>query len=226
MAITRGLFHAAARENRAARRMLGVLLAAASVSTACLTTGAMAGQFSIAPVAQPTFLMDGSAAKPTKAWAAFCLAAPTECRVDLTEPASFPLTDEAWTTIEQINRDVNRAVKAVTDLDYWGVGDRWDYPTDGYGDCEDIQLEKRRLLVEMGYPARALRIAMVINPEGEGHAVLVARTDRGDYVLDNRIEAVLPWYETGYVWVKREGDDDQMWVSLGGVRGPMETAGR
>lgn len=71
-----------------------------------------------------------------------------------------------------------------------------------------------------------MRMAMVINPEGEGHAVLVVSTSRGDFVLDNRIDEVRPWYRTGYVWVKREGDSAEQWVSLGGVKQPVETAAR
>ena len=213
------------RLQRSARAALAISVGAISLLIGGEAT--LAGQFSVTPgVGSMAFLSTGSATKPTKAWAAFCRIAPSECQVNLGEPAEFSLTEAAWNTLVSINHRVNRTIKAVTDLEYWGVGDRWDYPVDGYGDCEDIQLEKRRLLVERGFPARALRIAMVINPEGEGHAVLVARTDRGDYVLDNRIEEVLPWYRTGYVWVKREGDDAQRWVSLGGTRAPMVTAGR
>jgi hypothetical protein len=37
---------------------------------------------------------------------------------------------------------------------------------------------------------------------------------------------VLPWHETGYVYVKREGQDSMTWVSLGGVTSPTSTANR
>ena len=52
------------------------------------------------------------------------------------------------------------------------------------------------------------------------------RTNKGDYVLDNRVDVVLPWYRTGYVWVKREGDGTPTWISLGGVKAPIETAAK
>lgn len=185
----------------------------------------LAGSGASAASGDDPFLTDLGPTRPTAAWAAFCAAAPDECRTDRREPTFVRYTDEVWRTIVRVNRQVNRSIRAVTDAEHWGVSDRWDFPTDGLGDCEDIQIEKRRLLQAAGIPARAMRMAMVINPENEGHAVLVVRTDRGDFVLDNRVSAVLPWYDTGYVWVKREGDSATAWVSLGGVRGPIETAG-
>ena len=39
----------------------------------------------------------------------------------------------------RVNEHVNSVILAVTDQDHWGVVDRWDYPDDGMGDCEDIQ---------------------------------------------------------------------------------------
>jgi predicted transglutaminase-like cysteine proteinase len=125
-----------------------------------------------------------------------------------------------------VNRQVNEAIRPLSDQEHWGVGDRWDLPTDGAGDCEDYQLLKRKLLVEAGFPARALRITVVIDDEGEGHAVLMVRTDRGDFILDNKRNAVLPWHQTGYVYVKREGQDSASWVSLGRSTSPTVTANR
>jgi predicted transglutaminase-like cysteine proteinase len=59
---------------------------------------------------------------------------------------------------------------------------------------------------------------------GAGHAVLMARTDRGDFILDNKRKAVLPWRETGYRYVKREGSDNAAWVWLGNQAAPIVTA--
>jgi predicted transglutaminase-like cysteine proteinase len=109
---------------------------------------------------------------------------------------------------------------------HWGVEDRWDYPDDGFGDCEDYQLLKRRLLVQAGLPRRAMRMTVVIGDGGTGHAVMIARTDRGDFVLDNKRDAVLPWTETGYIYVKQEGVDGFAWASLGGRVSPIATANR
>ena len=123
-----------------------------------------------------------------------------------------------------VNRNVNGAIRPVTDEEHWGVADRWDIPTDGAGDCEDFQLLKRKLLAEEGLPRRAMRMTVVIDERGDGHAVLMVRTSRGDFVLDNKTNAVLPWAETGYVFVKRESQDRMGWVSLGGATSPTSTA--
>ena len=70
-------------------------------------------------------------------------------------------------------------------------------------------------------------MTVVIDELGEGHAVLMVRTDRGDYILDNKTSAVLPWDQTGYVFVKRESQDAVAWVSLGGrTASPTTTANR
>jgi predicted transglutaminase-like cysteine proteinase len=200
-------------------------MVALAVAAAALALGLATGQEAAAESRAPSFLAAGGPAKPTRAWAAFCASAPDDCDVNLREPAVIRYSRTAWADLVAVNAAVNEAVVARTDFDHWGVSDRWDYPTDGVGDCEDIQLEKRRRLVALGYPARAMRMAVVLNPEGEGHAVLLVRTDRGDYVLDNRIGAVLPWWQARYTWVKREGEDGPQWVALGNVKPAVETAG-
>jgi predicted transglutaminase-like cysteine proteinase len=61
-----------------------------------------------------------------------------------------------------------------------------------------------------------MRMAAVALPDGTGHAVLTISTDRGDIVLDNRRDAVLPWAATGYTYLKRESQDGVGWVELDG----------
>jgi len=123
-----------------------------------------------------------------------------------------------------VNREVNRRIKPITDLKHWGVVDRWDFPDDGWGDCEDYQLLKRKLLADRGLPRRAMRMTVVQDGKGEGHAVLMVRTDRGDFILDNQRGAILPWTRTGYVFVKREGQTSRAWVSLETDASPVVTA--
>jgi len=164
------------------------------------------------------------AAKPILGWIRFCEQNPTECAVDPAEPAAIDLTSTDWQTLIRINRQVNADIKAKTDKDHWGVDDRWDFAEDGYGDCEDYQLVKRKRLVEAGFPRRALRMTVVIDEEGAGHAVMMVRTTRGDFILDNKRNAILPWHKTGYVYIKREGDDGMAWASLGGRTSPTMTA--
>ena len=165
-------------------------------------------------------------ARPVPAWTEFCTRYASECAVDASEPAQVTLTPRLWQTVTGINRQVNTSLRAVTDQEHWGVPDRWDLAEDGSGDCEDFQLLKRKLLAEAGLPRRAMRMTVVIDEKGEGHAVLMLRTDRGDLVLDNKTSAVLPWHKTGYTFIKRESQDATAWVSLGSATAPTVTANR
>jgi predicted transglutaminase-like cysteine proteinase len=89
-------------------------------------------------------------ARPIKGWIRFCDQNPAECAVDPDEPTTIDLTAKDWQTLNRINQQVNGAIKAKTDMDHWGVEDIWDFAEDGYGDCEDYQLVKRKRLVEAG----------------------------------------------------------------------------
>ncbi len=191
---------------------------AAFVSSASAQTLVPARATGPIPVAGP--------AGPTHAWIRFCESHPHECRVDLSQPARISLNPSIWAALTQVNERVNSSILAVTDQDHWGVIDRWDYPDDGLGDCEDIQLLKRKLLVQTGLPQRAMRMAAVIDEQGQGHAVLMVLTDSGDFILDNKRNAVLPWRKTGYTFVKREGTNGSAWVALGGQPAPVVTANR
>lgn len=159
-------------------------------------------------------------------WVDFCGRYSGECDGASLPPQDIVLSARSLREIEQIDQTVNKAVIPTTDMEHWGVVDRWDYPDDGRGDCEDYALEKRRLLLASGYPRQALLMTVVKDHAGEGHAVLTVKTDRGDYVLDNMADEVLPWDETGYRFVKRQSQSDpNIWVSIGQpVSAPLYTA--
>ncbi|MCB5176640.1 MULTISPECIES: transglutaminase-like cysteine peptidase [Microvirga] len=191
-----------------------------------LGSAAQAQTVAALPVASNPIMNLGSA-KPILGWVKFCDSFPSECAVNVSEPDIIQLTPQIWRTIVSVNQRVNSGIKAITDADHWGVVDAWGFPDDGQGDCEDFQLLKRRILVESGLPRRAMRMTVVIDELGEGHAVLMIRTNQGDYVLDNKTSAVLPWYRTGYAYVKRESENAVGWVSLGGITtSPTTTANR
>ncbi len=166
------------------------------------------------------------AGMPIKGWIEFCARYRDECAIDPSEPAIISLNPQTWRTIVTVNEAVNSEIKVRTDREHWGVEDRWDLAEDGFGDCEDYQLLKRKRLVDAGFPRRALRMAVTVDEENAGHAVLMVRTDRGDLVLDNKHNRVLSWHATGYVYVKREGHDSTAWIALGGVGSPFATATR
>ncbi len=118
-----------------------------------------------------------------------------------------------------------RQYRPLTDMDHWGVVEKWSYPDDGKGDCEDYVLLKRRMLMQAGWPREALLITVVRDKKGDGHAVLTVKTDKGDFVLDNQEEQVLLWSDTGYRFVKRQSQGNpNNWVSLGDTRPAFATA--
>jgi predicted transglutaminase-like cysteine proteinase len=109
---------------------------------------------------------------------------------------------------------VNATVVPVTDEDLYHVSEFWTYPN-GYGDCEDIALEKRRELIEAGWPVSTLLMAVVRQRNGEGHAVLMVRTDRGDLVLDNQVGSIDLWSQTPYKFIKRQSQANAgQWVDM------------
>jgi predicted transglutaminase-like cysteine proteinase len=194
------------------------------IATAALASAASAE--SLLPTRATDPIQVVGRAGPTQAWISFCQRRPHECWVDLSQAARITLTPGIWAALTQVNRRVNSSILAVTDQDQWGVLDRWDYPDDGLGDCEDIQLLKRKLLVQAGLAHRALRMTAVIDDQGQGHAVLTVLTDQGDFILDNKRNAILPWRRTGYTFIKREGTNDKAWVALGDQPAPTVTANR
>ncbi|MGL5115807.1 MAG: transglutaminase-like cysteine peptidase [Beijerinckiaceae bacterium] len=164
---------------------------------------------------------------PPIGWVQFCGERPEECQASSRPARAVQLDDKRWRQLVRINRDVNENVDPVSDLEHWGTLERWSYPTDGRGDCEDYVLEKRRRLVEAGWPTGALLITVVRDKRGDGHAVLTVKTDRGDFVLDNQEARVKSWTETGYRFVKRQSDaHPNKWVSLGGPDSAIFTANR
>ena len=159
-------------------------------------------------------------------WVDFCNRYAGECDVEPLEPVDIELTPSALKDIERIDRQVNAAITPETDMDHWGVVDRWDYPADGRGDCEDYALLKRKILIHQGYPRQALLITVVKDLEGDGHAILTVKTSHGEFVLDNLNDRVMAWADTGYKFVKRQSQGDpNVWESIGTPSaGPQFTA--
>jgi predicted transglutaminase-like cysteine proteinase len=127
--------------------------------------------------------------------------------------------------LARVNKWVNETIKPLSDLEHWGVVERWSYPDDGYGDCEDYVLLKRRMLIQSGWPREALLVTVVHDKNDKGHAVLTVTSDKGDYVLDNQNTDILPWSETGYRFFKRQSQSNpNVWVSLSDAQRAFATA--
>jgi predicted transglutaminase-like cysteine proteinase len=104
----------------------------------------------------------------------------------------------------QINLQVNRQIRAVTDAVNYGVPERWTLPYNGKGDCEDFALLKMKLLIEAGVPASSLLLAVVAGRMPEPHVVLVLRASSGDYILDNLSSRLVTWRSSGYTFLKMQ----------------------
>lgn len=169
------------------------------------------------PAAEPqkvAFLESFGETLPPIGYVNFCRERAAECRPSTSFADRVQLTSARFAELEKINTSVNDAVAPVTDLDLYGKVEVWTYPVDE-GDCEDYVLLKRRILIERGWPESTLLITVVRDENNEGHAVLTVSTDRGDYVLDNKQQAVVAWADTPYTFVKRQSARNPLvWTSL------------
>jgi predicted transglutaminase-like cysteine proteinase len=144
----------------------------------------------------------------------FCKIYKSECAKTYSEQPPIGLTEDKWRMLLDVNYTVNTTIKPMTDMELYGVEEKWAYPTYA-GDCEDYVLLKRKMLMQKGFHPSDLLITVVLQPNGEGHAVLTVRTDRGDFVLDNMRNKVLLWADTEYTYLKRQANDDPgRWVKL------------
>ncbi|WEZ83675.1 transglutaminase-like cysteine peptidase [Rhizobium sp. 32-5/1] len=162
----------------------------------------------------PANMVTSGSTNPPVGHYEFCKTTPRECRSNASHGGPGVLTREGWKTLLQVNYDVNESITPMTDKDIYGVEERWSYP-DNVGDCEDYVLLKRKKLIEDGFSPSDLLITVVLQPNGDGHAVLTVRTDRGDFVLDNMRNKVLLWSDTEYTFLKRQSTEDSgRWVKL------------
>lgn len=121
-----------------------------------------------------------------------------------TSDSGQAFSDAQMTVVRRINARVNRTTRQVTDQAQYARADVWALPTRRGGDCEDFALLKKKELIKAGIAPDRLLIATVLDLHLRGHAVLVVRTNRGDMVLDNLVDRVLPWQETGYIFMSMQ----------------------
>ncbi|HWK96873.1 MAG TPA: transglutaminase-like cysteine peptidase [Pseudolabrys sp.] len=122
------------------------------------------------------------------------------CRADMTKcpkaaRALIALIDNAMKRdralrVADINRAINLSIRFAEDRDNYGVEEYWATPLTtfarGAGDCEDYAIAKLVALQEMEFDDADLRIVIVRDENGQGHAMTAVRQDTRWLILDNR----------------------------------------
>lgn len=196
----RGIFRRMAAVTAAATIALGL--------TGCVVTFTPPADFGAGPI--PSF----QKAPPPYGFIGLCMRDATHCDGGTDDPQPVTMTAAVFDELDRVNRYVN-GWPQVDDMqrhgrEFWTVAD----PING-GDCEDLALAKRALLIKQGLPSSALLLAVVRQWNGDGHAVLVVRSDRGDYVLDNLSPMILRADEVPYRWIRMQSElRPWLWVNL------------
>jgi predicted transglutaminase-like cysteine proteinase len=176
---------------------------------------AMPGKAAEVDFSNPAFAPTGGQTSIPIGASVFCKSNRGECGPNRNVVEVMPLDQRRWAQLVDTNNLINAAVVPVTDIDYYHEDEVWAYPTDGYGDCEDFALAKRKALIADGWNPSTLLMTVVREQNGAGHAVLMVRTDRGDLVLDNQDGRILVWNQTPYQFLKRQSQADAgRWVDL------------
>lgn len=155
------------------------------------------------------FMAEGEAALAPLSHVRFCMDHRDECGSSLDPSASPATVDvESFPLLDEVNRQVNARIRPH--MKNAAIG--WSINPSA-GDCNDYAVSKRHELIARGIPSSALRLAVVRTSWGEGHLILVVRTELGDQVLDNLSGQILPWTALSYRFLKlQSARDAAAWV--------------
>jgi predicted transglutaminase-like cysteine proteinase len=176
----------------------------------------------------PGLMTDGAAIGASPApWIEFCRRNGPRSACGAS-PTRVAMTPARWAQLQDLQRRVTNGV--IQRPDPIGLGDRWQLlEPGGAGDCEDIALTKRDALIDLGWPAGALRPAICYargQPIGGGemHLVLTVDTDTGTWVMGNLTDEIRSWRDSDCaVWVMRESGGGWRWIE-GGMRVPLRAS--
>src|SRR5262249_42215483 len=172
----------------------------------------------VTPATAWTQMPMGAPAIPPAGFLGFCAKHLPECLGGPRDVSAIQLTSATRQALEAVQTRINAAITPRVDPAHV-----WDYSTDGTGDCNKYALTKRRELIAQGFSREALLLATAKTERGEGHLVLVVRTDQGDLVLDNRVAHVVDWSVLPYHWISIQSPLSPVrWVSI--LSQPIATA--
>ncbi len=182
-----------------------IMLAAAFAATITGTTAANAD----------VWLRSGGVTSTPYGHHHYCQNRPRDCGA-MRAAAPERLTSGKLAMLKRVNNSVNRSIVAKSDQDAFGKTEHWAYPA-RVGDCEEFALAKRARLIGAGFRPANLKLTMSRLPWGEAHAVLVVRTDAGDFVLDNLTNQILPVSKARMRFVKMQSSRNAAdWVRISG----------
>jgi predicted transglutaminase-like cysteine proteinase len=202
--------------------MIGKGLAALLLCVAALTEPALSASFGKKDGA---FAREYAETLPPIGFVEFCQRNAEACQPGNSRQRKLAMSEDRWLLVRMVNAFVNGAIAPITDETLYGTPEYWTIPADA-GDCEDIVLLKKKILQQKGIPAEVLRITVVLDEQGEGHAVLSLVTTKGDFILDNRRNEIRNWNATNYTMLKRQSaEDPRKWVSLEPARNQSAVGG-
>lgn len=154
-----------------------------------------------AVAAEADRLQLGRVVPPPQGGLDLCSRIPEICAAGPTAGVS---PDHIWKRISDVNGAVNKGYPERSDQDLHRREDFWKPIDAAGGDCEDYALRKKLELLVLGVAPEKLRIVTVLDRKMAGHVVLLVQTAQSDMVLDNLTDEILPWRETGYVFLRAE----------------------
>lgn len=163
------------------------------------------------------FLVEGARVAAPFAHIVFCKENPGDCAAPKrTRWGRTPvtLTSQRMKQLQSVNASINHTIAPRNDDPTLMGGDNWALAPVA-GDCEDYAVTKRHALIAYGWPARTLRLAITYTASGEGHLVLVVKTNTGDMVLDNRMDTIRKWNKSGLRWRMIQASfNPRKWLTL------------
>lgn len=161
-----------------------IILFAALMATGCATTPNQSE-----PTVPLTFSMHlGEITTPPENYVVMC--SPL-CPTQYQPPVIIRLDEASWEVLQSANRRVNSSNR---DRESWEVA-----RAKAYWLTNEANVDRRTLSLAIGFTAMENGYAA-----GERRVVLLARTTRGTYILDDRSDQVIPLHASPYFWYKIE----------------------